>query len=48
MTLITAVCGGVFALLCRVIIPGALREALRAMPKGLGPKFGKLLLIKPD
>lgn len=48
MTLITAICSGLFAVLCRVIIPGALREALRAMPKGLGPKFGKLLLIKPD
>jgi len=48
LALISAVCGGVFAALCRVAIPGALREALRAMPKGLGPKIGKLLLMKPD
>lgn len=48
LILLGAVCGLTFAVLCRVLIPGALRDALRAMPKGLGPRFAKILLIKQD
>jgi|GEM_PF-801843 len=46
LVLLGTVCCLAFAVLCRVLIPGALRDALHAMPKGLGRRFAKMLLIK--